>query len=143
MLRWIPAAAMLVVALIGAPVPAGAQTAPLEIAGATTVDADKVIALVEAEKDLVILDNRRQEDFNAGHIAGAIRILDTDLTEAKMASLVPSKTRPVLCYCNGVNCGRAAKAAQMAVGWGYTRIYYYALGMDEWKKLGLPLASAQ
>jgi hypothetical protein len=28
----------------------------------------------------------------------------------------------------------------MAVSWGYTQVFYYALGMDEWRALGLPMA---
>lgn len=122
---------------------APAAVAPMEIAGAKTVDADKVISLIDAHKDLVIVDNRRAEDFDAGHIEGAVRILDTDLTAEKMAGLAPQKSRPLLFYCNGLTCGRAAKAVAMAVGWGYTNVSYYALGMDEWKKLQLPLATAQ
>lgn len=122
---------------------APAATAPMEIQGARTVDADKVISLIDANKNLVIVDNRRAEDFDAGHIEGAVRILDTDLTVEKMTGLAAQKDRPVLFYCNGLACGRAAKAAAMAVGWGYTNVHYYALGMDEWKKLQLPLATAQ
>ncbi|MGE0725030.1 MAG: rhodanese-like domain-containing protein [Alphaproteobacteria bacterium] len=130
--------------IVVAPAPSAAQTqAPMEIKGATTVDAEKVITLIDGTKNLVIIDNRRTEDYGAGHIEGAIRVLDTDLTEAKMAELVPTKDRPCLFYCNGLACGRAAKAAEKAVGWGYTKVHYYALGMDEWKKLGLPLTVAQ
>ncbi len=125
------------------PAPAVQAAAPLEIKGATTVDADKIITLIDTKKNMVIVDNRRAEDFDAGHIEGAIRVLDTDLSEAKMAELAPQKDRPLLFYCNGVNCGRAAKAVQMALGWGYRDVYYYALGMDEWKKLQLPLVTAQ
>ncbi|BBK34773.1 rhodanese-related sulfurtransferase [Stella humosa] len=125
------------------PAPAAAATAPMELTGAKTVDADKIIALLDAHKNLVLVDNRRAEDFDAGHIEGAIRILDTDLTEARMTQLAPQKDRPVLFYCNGLTCGRAAKAVQMAVGWGYQNVYYYALGMDEWKKLQLPLVTAK
>lgn len=122
---------------------APAAVAPMEITGAKTVDADKIITLIDAHKDLVIVDNRRAEDFDAGHIEGAVRILDTDLTADRMAGLAPQKNRPLLFYCNGLTCGRAAKAVAMAVGWGYTNVHYYALGMDEWKKLQLPLATAQ
>jgi hypothetical protein len=45
--------------------PAAAATAPMEIKGAKTVDADKVIALIDAQKTLVIIDNRRAEDCRA------------------------------------------------------------------------------
>lgn len=150
MKSWIVAFALLVAAAPGwwpaavhaqTPAPA-ARAAPMEIKGAKTVDAEKIIALIDAKKDLVVIDNRRVEDFNAGHIEGAIRVLDTDLSEAKLAELAPQKGRPILFYCNGLACGRAAKAVQMAVGWGYQDVYYYALGMDEWKKLQLPLVTA-
>jgi rhodanese-related sulfurtransferase len=113
--------------------------APLDVTGARTVDAQGVIALVQEKPELVILDNRRPEDFKAGHIEGAVRILDTDLNPEVLAKTVPSKTTPVLFYCNGLKCGRAAKAAQTAVGAGYGQVYYYALGMEEWNKLGLPV----
>ncbi len=122
--------------------PAFAQQAPMEIRGATTVNADGVIRLIESETRLVILDNRRAEDFAVGHIENAKRILDTDLDQAKMLAFAPVKDQPVLFYCNGLSCGRAAKASEMAVAWGYTKVFYYALGMDEWKKLGLPLTVA-
>ena len=56
-----------------------------------------------------------------------------------LAEAVPAKDAPVLFYCNGLSCGRAANAAQKAVDWGYSNVYYYALGMDEWRELGLPL----
>ncbi len=119
---------------------AAAQTqAPMQVAGATTVDAAQIIQLVSAAPELVIIDNRRAEDYAAGFIEGAIRVLDTEMTEAVLAGHVKTKATPVLFYCNGLTCGRAAKAAAKAVGWGYTRVHYYALGMEEWRRLGLPL----
>lgn len=114
--------------------------APMSITGATTVDAKAIIALMESKPDLVIIDNRRAEDYANGFIEGAVRVLDTDLTEAVLASHVKTKATPVLFYCNGVKCGRAAKATEMAVRWGYTQVHYYALGMEEWRALGLPVA---
>lgn len=114
--------------------------APTTIQGATTVDARAIIALVESKPDLVIFDNRRPEDYANGFIEGAIRVLDTDLTQAFIATHAKTKATPVLFYCNGLKCGRAAKATEMAVSWGYTQVFYYALGMDEWRALGLPMA---
>lgn len=114
--------------------------APMEIAGANTVDAEGVIALITDVPDLVILDNRREADYAAGHIEGAIRLIDSDITGPEvLASVVASPDAPVLFYCNGLACGRAAAAVEMAVAWGYSNVHYYALGMDEWRALGLPL----
>ena len=120
-------------------VPAYAQ-APMQVAGATTVDAQKILTLVEAKPDLAIIDTRRAEDFNAGHLDGAVRLLDTDVTADALGGIVKTKAAPVLFYCNGTKCGRAAKATETAIGLGYSQVYYYALGMEEWNKLSLPLA---
>lgn len=114
--------------------------APTEIKGATTVNADAVIELIQKNDNLVILDNRSVADFDAGHIEGAVRLIDTDITaETVLAAKVKAKDTPVLFYCNGLKCGRAAKATMKAVEWGYGKVYYYAQGLEEWKQRGLPL----
>jgi len=119
---------------------ASAADAPLQIEGAVTVNADAVIDLVRTRADLIIIDNRTIGDYDAGHIEGAQHLLDSDMAdESVLTKLVKSKDAPVLFYCNGVKCGRAANASAKAVSWGYTKVYYYALGLAEWKERGLPL----
>ena len=119
--------------------PAAAQDAPLQLAGASTVNAQQIIDLVTKTPNIVILDNRKAEDFAAGRLEGAIRLIDTDVSADSLAKHVKSKDTPVLFYCNGLKCGRAAKAAAKAIELGYSKVYYYALGMDEWNKQGLPV----
>ena len=120
--------------------PTLADDAPLAIKGAITISADDVIALVQTNPNLTIVDNRAVADYEAGHIEGAVHLVDSDITnETILARIVKSKNAPVLFYCNGVKCGRAANATTKAVSWGYTRVYYYALGMAQWKERGLPL----
>jgi len=117
-----------------------ADSAPMEIEGAVTVDAEGVIDLIMSTPDLIILDTRRQADFDNGHIEGAVRLLNTDIeSSADIAAHVSSLEDPILFYCNGLNCGRASDAVRKALEFGYTNIHYYALGMAEWRELGLPL----
>ena len=129
--------AVLALAFAGA-LPAAAQDAPMSIAGATTVNGQQVVDLITKNPDMAILDNRQPADFAAGHIEGAVRLLDTDTNAESLARHVKSKDTFVLFYCNGLKCGRAAKAADVAVKLGYTKVHYYALGMEEWRALGLP-----
>lgn len=128
-----------IAAILCLALPAAAQDAPMEIAGAKTVNAGQIFDLVSKTPNIVILDNRKPEDFAAGHIEGAIRLIDTDVSSETLAKYIPAKDTPVLFYCNGVKCGRAAKATEKAVQLGYTQVYYYALGMDEWNTQHLPL----
>ena len=121
-------------------VPALANEAPMDIKGAKTLNADGVIELIQKTSNIVILDNRSAADYEAGHIEGAVRLIDTDISdEAVLAKHVKAKNTPVLFYCNGLKCGRAAKATEKALGWGYTNVHYYALGLEEWKQRKLPL----
>ena len=130
---------MFTILLVGTGAPARAQDAPTTIAGATTVQAQQIIDLIAKEPGLVLLDNRKPEDFAAGHIEGAVRLIDTDITADALAKHAKTKDTPIVFYCNGLKCGRAAKATVMAIEHGYQRVFYYALGMDEWNKLGLPV----
>jgi rhodanese-related sulfurtransferase len=125
--------------LLGLLSAAAAQEAPMQISGANTVNAQQIFELITKRPNLVILDNRKEEDYAAGHLEGAIRLLDTDVSPETLARHVASKDTPVLFYCNGVKCGRAAKATERAVQLGYSNVFYYALGMEEWNKEGLPL----
>jgi rhodanese-related sulfurtransferase len=120
-----------------------ADDAPLEIAGAKTVSCKGVVDLISTIPNLVIIDNRTQADFKSGHIEGAIHILDTDMTEESLAKAVKTRATPLLFYCNGVKCGRAAKATSKAVEWGYSNVYYYAEGIHDWKENQLPLVTQQ
>ena len=139
MLKFIIAVIGLVLILGGTP-NAHADGAPMEITGAKTVNADAVIELIQKVENLVILDNRSAADYDLGHIEDAVQLIDTDITsEAVIARYVKSKDTPVLFYCNGLKCGRAAHAVIKAVQWGYQNVYYYALGLEEWKQRELPL----
>lgn len=115
--------------------------APLEISGATTVDAEQIIGLFDTHTDLMIVDSRKASDYSAGHIEGAVLLTNTEMDEQKTASVIPSKDHPVVFYCNGIKCGRAADAVEKALGFGYNKIYYYAKGMEEWNSLSMPVVT--
>ena len=75
--------------------------------------------LMDSGADLVILDVRRQEEFDLGHIPGAICIPNETLDESVHETLTdPSQT--VLVYCRS---GRRSKeAAQKLVNLGFTDV---------------------
>jgi rhodanese-related sulfurtransferase len=134
---------LLMTGLAGATDDEVSEDTPLSITGAKTVDAEQVIQLIGTVPNLVIIDARHSADYMSGAIEGAINILDTDLTPEKLGNLAPGKDTPLLIYCNGLKCGRAFKAVLKAVSWGYSSVYYYARGMDEWRAKGLPLVKRQ
>jgi len=116
--------------------------APQSVPGVQTIDSDGVIALIGKSPDLVIIDARHEKDFQEGHIEGALRLLDDDMLAAGpilFGKVAATKTTPLLFYCNGPACGRAAKSAAAAAGWGYGHISYYYAGIPDWRGKNLPL----
>jgi len=121
------------------PAAADKPVAPAEIAGATNVTAEKLVEMVAAMPQLIIIDARRKEEFEKGHIEGAVNLLDTDMTQAKLAKLVPATDTPVLFYCNGERCLRSTNASKLAMGWGYRKVYWFRGGWNEWSEKNLPI----
>lgn len=116
------------------------KDAPESIEGTTRVSAEQVIDLVEEMDDLVIIDSRIEKDRTGGHIEGAIALPDVETTPEKLAQHIPSKSTPVVFYCNGVKCGRSVAASKMAVAEGYSKVYWFRGGWEEWTEKGLPIS---
>lgn len=117
--------------------------APETIEGAETVTAEDIFTLVEEKDNLVIIDSRKERDYKEGHIQDAVRLINTEANPETMAEVIPSMDTPVLIYCNGPRCGRAAKTTKKAVDAGYTEVYYYYNGMNEWNDMGLPVITEE
>ena len=78
----------------------------------------------------VLLDVRRIEEFNAGHIDGAVLVPHDTIAE-KIGAVVPNKNTPVYVYCRSGR--RSAIAVEAMEKLGYTDLTDLG-GMDEAKK---------
>ena len=82
-----------------------------------------------AEEAVLILDVRRQDEFDAGHIPGAALLTLSEIDEASAAAVIPEKDTVVLVYCRSGN--RSKTAAQALADLGYTNIYEFG-GILTW-----------
>jgi len=114
---------------------------PEKIKGTTRITAEDIIKLVEQHENLVIIDARAEKDRMAtGHIEGSIGLPDTKTNKKALTKYIPSKSTPVIFYCNGVKCGRSVKSAKLAVKSGYKKVYWFRGGWEEWANKGLPVS---
>ncbi len=116
---------------------------PSTVEGATTVTAADLLELMEEHEDLVLVDSRLSAGYKSGYIEGAINYSDIDLTPEKLAEIAPAKETPIVFYCTGIRCHRSPASAALAVKEGYTKVYYYHVGLKEWIIEGLPLTVAE
>jgi glyoxylase-like metal-dependent hydrolase (beta-lactamase superfamily II)/rhodanese-related sulfurtransferase len=91
-----------------------------------------------AGTDLVILDVREKDAFDAGHLPGA-RHLPRGQLELRVDKDLPDPGARILTYCQfgRISTLAAATLRQM----GYTRAVALDGGYDEWVKLGFPIES--
>jgi adenylyltransferase/sulfurtransferase len=99
------------------------------------VDARRARELVDSG-DPVILDVREQDEWDEGHIPGALHIPRGHL-ESRIERTAPDSARQVLVYCSAGN--RSAFAAKTLEELGYEDVVSLAGGFTDWKRNGFPV----
>ena len=97
--------------------------------GYRQISMDKAVKMMKDEKNYIILDVRRPDEFAEGHIPGAINVPNEEIGTAEIAEL-PDKSQMILVYCRS---GRRSKeASEKLVKLGYTNIVEFG-GINDWK----------
>src|SRR5437867_2095968 len=95
----------------------------------------EVEARRKSNENLVLLDVREKEEWDEGHLPGAVH-LPRGFLEPRIENTVPEKGKPIVVYCaGGVRSAFAAKSLQDL---GYKNVVSMAGGYGEWKNNGLP-----
>ena len=90
-----------------------------------------------ARGDVLVLDVRPHEEFEAGHITGAICI-PLDELRARLDEIPAGQE--VVAYCRGPYCVLAPQAVELLSAHG-VRARRLAEGLPEWRMAGLPVAA--
>lgn len=86
-------------------------------------------ALMDSESGYIIIDARTQEEYDEGHIPGAILIPEYEIADRAEKEL-PNKDQLILVYCRS---GRRSKiAAEELVKLGYTNVKEFS-GIIDWE----------
>lgn len=84
-----------------------------------TITMEEASEIFATEGDYIILDVRRRDEFDAGHIPGAINIANESIGDTEIKEL-PDKEQVIYVYCRSGN--RSKQAADKLVKLGYTNI---------------------
>jgi rhodanese-related sulfurtransferase/DNA-binding HxlR family transcriptional regulator len=100
--------------------------------GLEAVSGDELLARLTAGEPLVVVDVRPAEEYQAGHIAGAVSIPLEEL-EQRLREL--PNDRGVVAYCRGPYCAFAHEAVRTLRAHGYSA-HPLAVGLPEWSAAG-------
>jgi rhodanese-related sulfurtransferase len=92
--------------------------------------------VLEAGKEVVILDVREPNEVDKGMVPMAVNI-PRGLLEFRVEATVPEAAATIYVYCGTGS--RSALAAKTLTDMGYLSVYSVAGGFDEWKKAGYPV----
>ena len=92
------------------------------------ITAEEAKQIMDSQEGYIILDVRTQEEYDQGHIPGAIVISREEIVE-KAEEVLTDKDQLILVYCRS---GRRSKiAAEALVELGYTNIKEFG-GIIDW-----------
>ena len=95
--------------------------------GYRQISMDEAVKMMKDEKNYIILDVRRPDEYAEGHIPGAINVPNEEIGSAEIAEL-PDKSQLILVYCRS---GRRSKeASEKLVKLGYTNIVEFGGILD-------------
>ena len=107
----------------------GPETKETEEASMTyqQITAEEAKKRMEQEADALILDVRTREEFETGHIKGAVCLPNEEISGEPEE--LPDKGQTILVYCRSGN--RSKQAAQKLADLGYQQVYEFG-GILDW-----------
>ena len=100
-----------------------------EPAAYTSIDAESARAMMDENPAAVVLDVREQDEYDSGHIPGAVLLPVGTIDEETAAAVIPGTDSAVLVYCRSGN--RSKTASQALADLGYTAVYEFG-GIRDW-----------
>jgi sulfur-carrier protein adenylyltransferase/sulfurtransferase len=97
------------------------------------VPASDVLERLEDDDRPLLLDVREQDEWQEGHLPGAIHVERGNL-ESRIEGIIPDRGREVVVYCAAG--ARSAFAAKSLTELGYTNVSSMIGGFTDWKRNG-------
>ena len=92
------------------------------------ISQEKAAEMMTLDDGHVVVDVRRQDEYDEGHIPGAVLIPNESIGTERPAEL-PDLNQVILVYCRSGN--RSKQAAEKLFNMGYTNIYEFG-GISTW-----------
>jgi rhodanese-related sulfurtransferase len=91
--------------------------------------------------DITVLEALPVSYWEAEHLPGAIAF-PLDDVDGQAARLLPDKAAAVAVYCSNATCNNSHVVAERLTKLGYTSVFRYTEGKQDWIEAGLPVESA-
>ena len=94
----------------------------------TRISQEEAKEMMARDDGHVIVDVRRQDEYNAGHIPGAI-LIPNETISGNSPEALPDYDQIILVYCRSGN--RSKQASEKLAAMGYKNVYEFG-GINSW-----------
>lgn len=105
------------------------------------IDAKTLKEWMDAGKKMILLDARTREYDDGRRIPGAVW-MPFNTSEELLAQAIGSKEATVVSYCWSTKCPASGWLAERLTKYGYTQVYEFSGGLEEWANAGYPVSKA-
>ncbi len=120
----------IVIIVLGALAVAAACALYRNRGGQRNVSQAQLLEWMEQKSNLCILDVRTADEYNSGHVPGAINIGHKEIS-THLDELMAHKDRKIVVYCEGG--GRAGMACSTLTKAGFPNVYHLTGDMAAWR----------
>ena len=96
----------------------------------TQITQEEAKGMMDRDENVIILDVREQNEYDTGHIPGAVLLPVGTIDADSAAALIPAKDATLLVYCRSGN--RSKTAALALAELGYSAVYEFG-GIRTWR----------
>ncbi len=101
------------------------------------VSREDLKAMLDGKVPLVIIDARNHEEFESGHIPGAVSIPSARVGMRVLESY--RRTDRIVTYCTDLNCEASEITARKLEKFGFVDVLEFKGGIEDWKAAGYPV----
>ncbi len=97
---------------------------------------DDLVKLTKSNKNYVLVDARQRDQYNKEHLPSAVSI-PLSTTDSYAANM--NKDQLIVVYCQSYQCPVSTESAKEFMKLGFTNVWDYKGGIQEWKDKGYPV----
>lgn len=102
------------------------------------ISRDELKGILENGGGVTIVEALGEKYWKDGHLPGAIQ-LDYPEVRGRAGEVLPDRDAKIVVYCASEACQNSVKAAGELEALGYTNVYEYSGGKQDWVEAGLEL----
>lgn len=105
-----------------------------------TISREELLEKINRKERFFLVEVLPAEAYHHAHLPGAINIPASDIAELADSHL-PDKNSEIIVYCANLECNASDAAARQLVEMGYTNVFDYEAGKQDWIDAGLEVES--